>query len=103
MVDSVWIGFCYCVTHLSSLALPFQLLFPLFLILGILAGIRLAEKWYLFAGALLILALVCEVLCRLFEMEMVFPLFFTGMLSLCMLAGDLIGTVLQKILKKIRR
>ena len=44
MVDSVWMGFCYCVTHISLLALPFQILFPLFLILGILAGIRLAQK-----------------------------------------------------------
>ena len=103
MVDSVWMGFCYCVTHISLLALPFQILFPLFLILGILAGIRLAQKWYLFAGALLALALICEVLCRLFKMEMIFPLFFTGMLALCMLVGDLIGTVIQKVLKKMRR
>ena len=103
MVDSVWMGFCYCVSHLGILALPFQILIPLFVVLGVLAGIRLVRKWYLFAGALLALALVCEVLCRLFEMELVFPLFFTGMLSLCLLAGDLIGTVMGKLLAKLRR
>ena len=103
MIDSVFMGFFYCVTHLSVLALPFQILIPLFALLGVLAGIRLAQKWYLFAGALLALAVVCEVLCRLFEMEMIFPLFFTGMLSLCLLAGDLTGTVVGKLLEKLRR
>ena len=103
MIDSVFMGFFYCVTHLSVLALPFQILIPLFALLGVLAGIRLAQKWYLFAGALLALAVVCEMLCRLFEMEMIFPLFFTGMLSLCLLMGDLVGTVIGKLLKKLRR
>ena len=102
MVDSVFIGFFYCIANLSILALPFQILFPVCVVLGILAGMRLAQKWYLFAGLLLALALVCEGACRLFEMEMIFPLFFTGMMALCVLAVDLIGTVIQKIREKFR-
>ena len=103
MVDSVFIGFLYCVTHLSVLALPFQILFPVCVILGIFAGLRLAQKWYLFAGLLFALALVCEGACRLFQIEAIFPLFFTGMMALCVLVGDLIGTVIQKIREKTRR
>ena len=103
MVDSVFIGFFYCVTHLSVLALPFQIQFPVCVILGIFAGLRLAQKWYLFAGLLFALALICEGACRLFEIEAIFPLFFTGMMSLCVLAGDLVGTMIQKLLSAIRR
>ena len=100
MVDSVFMGFLYCVMNLPALAPAFWIMFPVCLVLGVAAGIRLRAKWHLFAGLLLALALVCEVLCRLFEMELVFPLFFTGMMALCVLAGDLIGTVIGKILKK---
>lgn len=100
MVDSVFIGFIYCVMNLPVLSPAFQIMFPVCLVLGIAAGVRLSAKWHLFAGLLLVLALVCEGLCRLFEMELVFPFFFTGMMALCVLAGDLIGTVIGKILKK---
>ena len=100
MVDSVFIGFLYCVMNLPALAPAFWIMFPVCLVLGVAAGIRLRAKWHLFAGLLLVLALVCEGLCRLFEMELVFPFFFTGMMALCVLAGDLIGTVIGKILKK---
>jgi thiosulfate reductase cytochrome b subunit len=100
MVDSVFIGFIYCVMNLPALSPAFQIMFPACLVLGIAAGVRLSAKWHLFAGLLLVLALVCEGLCRLFEMELVFPFFFTGMMALCVLAGDLIGTVIGKILKK---
>jgi hypothetical protein len=86
--------------NLPALAPTFLIMFPACLILGIAAGVRLSAKWHLFAGLLLVLALVCEGLCRLFEMELVFPFFFTGMMALCVLAGDLIGTVVGKILKK---
>jgi hypothetical protein len=100
MVDSVFIGFIYCVMNLPALSPAFQIMFPVCLVLGIAAGVRLSAKWHLFAGLLLVLALVCEGLCRLFEMELVFPFFFMGMMALCVLAGDLIGTVIGKILKK---
>ena len=100
MVDSVFIGFIYCVMNLPALSPAFQIMFPVCLVLGIAAGVRLSAKWHLFAGLLLVLALACEGLCRLFEMELVFPFFFTGMMALCVLAGDLIGTVIGKILKK---
>lgn len=102
MIDSVFIGFFYCITHLSVLALPFQILLPVCVLLGVLAGFRLAQKWYLFAGAMLILAVACEGICRLFQMEAVFPLFFTGVIALCVLAGDLIGTVIYKIWTNVR-
>lgn len=101
MEETILLTLWSCAAHFSSLALPFQVMLPVCVLLGVAAGFRLVQKWYLFAGLLLVLYLACEGICWLFEIFAVFPLFFTGMMALCVLFGDLAGTLLCKIWTKV--
>ena len=97
MEESIILTFLECITHFSTLSLPFQLMNPVCILAGVFAGVRLEQKWYLFAGILVLLVLACEGVCWLFDILRVFPLFFTGFMALCVLTGDLIGTVICKL------
>ena len=67
------------------------------LLCDLLGGGALNVDLVLLCGILVLLVLACEGVCWLFDILRVFPLFFTGFMALCVLTGDLIGTVICKL------
>ena len=72
MEESIILTFWECITHFSTLSLPFQLMIPVCILAGVFAGVRLEQKWYLFAGILVLLVLACEGVCRFDAISAVF-------------------------------